>query len=168
MQRRATRQPGPGRDEPGHDHGVCVADALDAAARVCQARGQRLTPVRRRVLELVWASHSPIGAYEIMRKIDVGRPAAPPTVYRALDFLVAQHLVHRIDSRNAFVGCAYPERQHGACFLLCESCGSAAELDDPAVLSALAEAAGGRGFAVAQQTVELRGQCRHCRETGRA
>ncbi|MBM3489745.1 MAG: transcriptional repressor [Alphaproteobacteria bacterium] len=168
MRQRARDGGAAGRTGPGHDHDLCIADALEAAARVCAARGQRLTPIRRRVLELVWQSHSPIGAYEIMRRLGQGRPAAPPTVYRALDFLVAQHLVHRINSRNAFIGCAYPERQHDACFLLCENCGSADELSDAALLRALAEVADSHGFAVTQQTVELRGRCRQCRDGSRA
>ena len=96
-----------------HDHRHCVATALAAAVERCAASGAQLTPIRRRVLELVWSSHAPIGAYDILAKLaaDTGK-VQPPTVYRALDFLKAQGLIHRIESRNAFIGCAQPDREH--------------------------------------------------------
>jgi len=146
-----------------HDHSRCVADALAAADRLCEAQGQRLTPLRRRVLELVWLSHSPVGAYDLLALLSRdGRRAAPPTVYRALEFLTARRLVHRIDSLNAFVGCVYPGLSHRAYFLICDGCGSAAELDDPGLRGALETAAKRAGFAVREETVELRGRCPNC------
>ena len=91
---------------PGHDHRACVDEALDGAVELCRKRGARLTGTRQRILELVWAGHRPVGAYELLAALGRdGQPAAPPTVYRALDFLVDQGLVHRIESLNAFVGC---------------------------------------------------------------
>ncbi len=103
-----------------HDHGHCVATALDAAASLCQRRRARLTPLRRRVLELVWRSHEPQGAYDILDTLgERGRRAAPPTVYRALDFLLGQGLIHRIESLNAFVGCRDPDTPHAGQFLIC-------------------------------------------------
>ncbi|MDX1710009.1 MAG: transcriptional repressor, partial [Rhodovibrionaceae bacterium] len=115
---------------PEHDHRHCVEQALGEAADLCRQRGARLTPIRRRVLELVWASHKAVGAYEILdalRSEHAG--AAPPTVYRALDFLIAQGFVHRIESLNAFVGCPHPADRHAGQFLICLDCGAAAELD---------------------------------------
>src|SRR5690606_29397539 len=100
-------------DHGQHDHRRCIADALDAAERVCAGRGARLTELRRRVLELVWQSHRPVGAYPLLAALGRdGHAPAPPTVYRALDFLQAQGLVHRIESRNAYVGCPHPETDH--------------------------------------------------------
>src|SRR5690606_10698879 len=89
-----------------HDHEQCVSDALAAAEQVCERSGARLTPVRRGVLGLVWQSHRPMGAYDLLDTLareDDRRPA-PPTVYRALDFLQEHGLVHRIASLNAFIG----------------------------------------------------------------
>src|SRR3954453_3718975 len=93
-----------------HDHADCVAAALGAAERLCARRGARLTELRRRVLELIWRSHEPIGAYALLDRLgrERGR-VAPPTVYRALEFLIAHGLVHRIASLNAFIGCVHPD-----------------------------------------------------------
>src|SRR5438105_11892694 len=91
---------------PDHDHRRCSADVMAHAEALCVARDQRLTATRRRVLEALTASHQPLGAYEIIDRLAASGPRpAPPTVYRALDFLVANGLVHRIESRNAFIAC---------------------------------------------------------------
>ncbi len=148
----------------GHDHGRCVADALAAAEAACAQRGARLTVLRRRVLEVVWGSHGPIGAYAILEALRAeGHAGGPPTVYRALDFLIAHGLVHRIERLNAFVGCRNPAHEHSGQFLICSGCGAAAELDDPAIADAVAAAAARLGFSVAGQTVEVEGRCPACR-----
>ena len=110
-----------------HDHGDCIADALGMAEQVCAKRGARLTKLRRRVFELVWSSHAPVGAYDLLRHLARERDgAAPPTVYRALDFLRKHGLIHRIESLNAFVGCCTPGEAHAGQFLICSRCGAAA------------------------------------------
>lgn len=154
--------------ERTHDHASCIAGALAAAEGVCAERGAALTPIRRRVLELVWSSHAPIGAYDILSKLaeESGR-VQPPTVYRALDFLRQQGLVHRIESRNAFIGCGHPERDHEGQFLLCRACGEAEELIDEKVLRPLEQHAKARGFLLERRTVELEGLCPRCQESGR-
>lgn len=146
-----------------HDHHACVAHAVEAAEAECRRRGARLTDVRRRVLELVWQSHAPVGAYALLETLGrEGFCAAPPTVYRALDFLLAHGLIHRIERLNAFAGCTRPGEPHAGQFLLCQDCGIAAELDDPAVDAAIAAAAARLGFAVTRQTVEVDGRCPEC------
>lgn len=146
-----------------HDHHACVAHAVEAAEAECRRRGARLTDVRRRVLELVWQSHAPVGAYALLETLGrEGFCAAPPTVYRALDFLLAHGLIHRIERLNAFAGCTRPGVPHAGQFLLCEDCGIAAELDDPAIDAAIAAAAARLGFAVTRQTVEVDGLCPEC------
>lgn len=148
----------------GHNHAACVRDALERAASLCAERGTRLTELRRRVLELVLDRHVPVGAYDLLERLAAERGrVAPPTVYRALDFLVSQGLVHRVDSRNAFVGCARADGPHRACFLLCRDCGAAAELVDPALEEALAAIALRSGFEVTRQVVEIEGVCAGCR-----
>ncbi len=151
--------------QDSHDHATCVGTALGRARALCDARGVRLTPLRERVLELVWSGHKPRGAYAILEDLaeEGGRRPAPLTVYRALDFLVEQGLVHRIESLNAYVGCADPGTAHTGQFLVCERCGNAAELDDPRIAKAVAEAAGALGFQVTRQTVEVAGLCPACR-----
>jgi Fur family zinc uptake transcriptional regulator len=116
------------------------------------------------VLELVWVGHRPLGAYDILDSLKVERSnAAPPTVYRALDFLRDQGLVHRIESRNSFVGCPRPDKPHGGQFLICRCCGQAAELDDADIDDAIRSSAARAGFAVARRTVEIEGECPSCR-----
>ncbi len=147
-----------------HDHESCIDDALDRAAGLCAKRGARLTPLRREVLRLVWRGHEPVGAYallEALRRSHQG--AAPPTVYRALDFLIGEGLIHRIASLNAYVGCSQPERTHVSQFLICGTCGATAELDEPAIANAVLRRAGELGFAVEQQTIEVSGLCPRCR-----
>lgn len=148
-----------------HDHDACVDDALARAEALCAARGERLTPLRRRVLELVWDSHRPARAYEILDKLQEERGgAAPPTVYRALDFLLGQGLVHRIESLNAFFGCDTPEGRHGGQFLICTRCGKVAEIDSDTVAGAVKRAAAEVGFRAQRQTVEAFGLCPECAE----
>lgn len=136
---------------------------------MCRGRGLALTPLRRRVLELVWRSHEPVGAYQILRRLRRrGKTSAPPTVYRALEFLLENGLVHRIESRQAYVGCAEPGAGHSGQFLLCGRCGAAAEVADARIDRAVARGAAAVGFAVERQTVEILGLCPRCRPRRRA
>ncbi len=155
------------RQSGSHDHTVCIRDALSAASELCVRRGARLTPIRRRVLELVWRGHAPVGAYEILAALNQeGRGAAPPTVYRALDFLLANRLIHRLESRNAYIGCGAPAADHSGQFLICRKCDAVVELADVEIADRLADRAAGLGFAVEGQTVELSGLCRDCHRPG--
>lgn len=149
-----------------HDHSRCVSHALAEAESICTRQGLRLTTLRKRVLELVWASHKPLGAYDILGVLSDadGRRAAPPTVYRALDFLLENGLVHRIASLNAFVGCSHPEHAHQGQFLICRGCHAAIELEQATISDAISSSAAGVGFAVESQTVEVVGLCAGCRE----
>jgi Fur family transcriptional regulator, zinc uptake regulator len=163
----------PGFAPAGHDHRACVDVALSAADAVCAARDVRLTPLRRRVLELVWHNHNPVGAYAILEamqadrwtgsKADTRGPVAPPTVYRALDFLLENGLVHRIEMLNAYIGCCQPGARHSGQFLLCGACGSAAELASDALLATIDSEAQRRGFSVRRVMVEVEGLCPDCR-----
>lgn len=151
----------PSRD---HDHRSCVTGALSAAETECRRRGARLTDIRRRVLELIWNSHIPVGAYALLEQL--GRGAAPPTIYRALDFLLAHGLIHRIETQNAYVGCSHPGQPHAALFLLCRQCGAVAELAEDAITRAVESDAAALGFLVDGLTVEAQGLCPGCRAGG--
>lgn len=150
-----------------HDHGRCVHQAVEQAVALCAKRGSRLTELRRLVLELVWHSHAPIGAYQILEQLatDRGR-VAPPTVYRALDFLSREGLVHRIESLNAYVGCSSPTLPHEAYFFICRACGDAAEFDDDELAATLMRCVRRASFQVETSKVELSGLCARC--NGRA
>lgn len=151
----------------GHDHDSCVSAAIATAERICRERGLRFTELRRRVLMLVWDSHKPIGAYDILDKLGgEGKAAAPPTVYRALDFLIEAGLVHRLDTLNAYVGCPDPARSHTGQFLICRSCRTVVELADPGIEAVVAEKAAGLGFTAVHQMLEVQGLCANCSEAG--
>ena len=148
-----------------HDHRRCVANALTDAKAVCIERGARLTPIRQRVLEILWQSHRPLGAYAILEVLSgEGHSPAPPTVYRALEFLLTHGLVHRLSSLNAFIGCTRPGHRGEGQFLLCTACGSAAELNDAGIERAIENGAAAEGFTSYEHTVEIRGLCPHCRQ----
>jgi Fur family zinc uptake transcriptional regulator len=137
--------------------------ALAQADALCQERGVRLTELRRRVLEILWSSPTPLGAYAILDVLrDDGRPGAPPTVYRALDFLLEQGLIHRLASLNVFTGCRQPGSHHGGQFLICRDCGQVNELSNPAVEALLCAEAAAGGFEVLAQMVEVLGRCPDC------
>ncbi|MBK5912030.1 Fur family transcriptional regulator [Rhodothalassium salexigens] len=152
-------------DIPGapHDHDACVSAALETAAERCRRRGSRLTPVRRQVLEIVWESHRPVKAYDVLARLsEHGRAAKPPTVYRALGFLMDQGLIHRIEGLNAFIGCARPNDAHTGYFLICERCQAVTEMASPRLETLLGQEAAGLGFTVKAQTVEIFGLCAAC------
>ena len=140
-----------------------MATALERAEAICEARGLRLTELRRHVLELVWAGHKPVGAYDVLDALaEAGRRAAPPTVYRALDFLMEAGLVHRLDSLNAYIGCPDPAHAHSGQFLICRECHGVIELDASAINNRIEAAAAEAGFTAEQQMLEVRGLCSAC------
>ena len=140
------------------------AERVALAMSLCAARGEKLTTLRRQVLELLWESGRPTGAYELIEalKLTYSRPIGPPTVYRALEFLMSQRLVSKIQSRNAYVPCVHPERQRDCLFFICTICGASAELEDPRVAQLLADDAADLGFRVTRRVVEVEGACASC------
>ena len=115
------------------------------------------------MLELVWNSHRPVGAYDILSELtNEGKSAAPPTVYRALDFLIEARLVHRLDSLNAYVGCPDPSSSHDGQFLICRQCRSVAELDDADIQALVDQKAADLGFTAVHQVLEIQGLCQSC------
>ena len=146
-----------------HDHDHCVDEALAQAEHNCLRRGVRLTKIRRRVLELIWRRHEPVKAYDLLDRLKAEhRSAAPPTVYRALDFLLVEGLIHRIESLNAYVGCGDPSHPHLGQFLICQHCNAVAELNDPDINTLLKRKSQQLGFQVNWQTIEINGVCPEC------
>ncbi|SDN10752.1 transcriptional repressor [Vreelandella arcis] len=132
----------------------------------CHTRGVRFTPIRRRVLELIARHGGGLKAYDLLDKLSTEHAAArPPTVYRALEFLIEQGLVHRIESQNAYVACACPEHAHGFQLLICRHCGYVEELHLDEISDQLASRAKRQGFNVERQTIELQGLCQNCLTT---
>src|SRR5271167_4961934 len=150
---------------PDHDHGSCASAAITHAEELCAARAQRLTPMRRHVLEALLASHKPLGAYEIMERLAQRSRPAPITVYRALDFLRDNGLVHRIESRNAFVACVHNHAgSDPVVFLICERCGAVGEAAGGAAAEALKASSRAAGFTPKSPLIEIAGICSHCRD----
>jgi Fur family zinc uptake transcriptional regulator len=151
-----------------HAHHERLADPdalIDEVARVCEERGLRLTALRRRVLELIVADECPVKAYDLLDRLRHERDgAAPPTVYRALDFLLEHGFIHRLESINAYTVCHHPSRRHAVPFLICDVCRHATELCDERVTDLLLEQARAHGFLAEAQTLEVHGVCRRCRD----
>ena len=143
-------------------HEDCIDRAVLRAEEICRDKGLRFTRLRRRVFELVWASHAPIKAYAILDRLDVGA-AKPPTVYRALGFLLEHGLAHRLDSLNAYVGCGHPLRHDDCYFLCCSGCGKIQECCSDELHRAIGKAAGKNRFKPTRTTLEITGECRECR-----
>ena len=146
-----------------HDHRRCVDGALQTAESLIAARGLRLTPVRRRALEILLERHGAMGAYEVLERLAAdGYGHQPPVAYRALDFLVENGLAHRIRRLNAFAACAHPGADHHAAFLICRLCNALAEIPADALRNHLLAGAEESGFAVERLSIEALGLCPNC------
>jgi len=137
---------------------------LKRAEQLCVERGIRLTDQRKMVLRLLCASDKPLGAYELLDRMrDEIRNPTPPVVYRALDFLLEQGLVHKLESLNAYIGCSHPDHPHASQFLICDDCGEVAEVEDASIAKSLKAAGQSIGFSTKRPVVELVGTCALCK-----
>ena len=158
----------PGCDAPDlafavHDHAHCASDTLARAEALVAAKGLRLTPVRRRVLEILLEAHRALGAYDVLTRLAAeGFGNQPPVAYRALDFLEEQGLAHRIRRLNAFTACMHPGETHAPAFLICRGCDAVAEAPAAPVLVALEAAAADTGFVIERSNIEALGLCPAC------
>ncbi|SNY90775.1 Fur family transcriptional regulator, zinc uptake regulator [Cohaesibacter sp. ES.047] len=155
-----------------HDHSHCIDHVLSAAEAICQERGVRLTDQRKAVLEVLASSHVPSSAYDILDRInrireDRGEAAlAPVAIYRVLDFLMQNGIIHRIESRNAYVACSHQSSEHGdvTIFLLCDKCGRAGEFQSDSLSGLIETIAAKVQFQANAPVLEIRGTCAECRE----
>ena len=144
-----------------------AAAYIQAVEQACATRGLRLTPLRAQVLALVAAAGKPIKAYDLLDRMKQGSAsAAPPSVYRALEFLLAQGFIHRLESINAFIGCHHPQVRHSVSFLICDICQNALELEDERIAELLDQQAKALGFTPRAQTLEVHGLCANCQASG--
>lgn len=147
-----------------HDHAHCRADVLARADALVAAQGGRMTPVRRRVLEILLEEHRALGAYDVLQRLVAeGFGNQPPVAYRALEFLEDQGLAHRIRRLNAFAACMHPGQDHAPVFLICRSCNAVAEAPGAPVRAALDSAAADLGFVVERANIEALGLCPTCK-----
>ncbi|MFO1175318.1 MAG: transcriptional repressor [Paracoccaceae bacterium] len=157
--------PAPALAFHAHDHAHCCGGLIAEAEAIAASRSARLTPVRRRVLEILLEEHRALGAYDLLERLARdGFGNQPPVAYRALDFLVDHGLAHRIDRLNAFMACTHPGHAHTPAVLICRACRTVAEAPGTGVRAAIDQAALGAGFAVERTTVEVLGLCPACQE----
>jgi len=146
-----------------HDHAACSGDVLAHAEAACAKAGARLTPVRRRTLEILLEAHQALGAYEVLERLSAdGFGAQPPVAYRALDFLVEQGFAHKVRRLNAFAACMHPGTPHTPAFFICRACDSVAETPVAEVQVALTNAAQRIGFQIERANLEAVGICPAC------
>ena len=144
-------------------HKDCITDALKKGEQICASKGLKFTEIRRKVLALVWESHKPMKAYDILEKLKKGDGAqVPPTVYRALDFLQANGLVHRINSLNAFVGCSHPGLHNQCYFLICNKCDEVTECCTDKLGKAINTSSKDNAFTMESASLEIQGVCQAC------
>jgi Fur family zinc uptake transcriptional regulator len=139
-----------------------VAESLREAETLCEQRGGKLTPLRRKVLKLLLESEAPAKAYDLLGQLGDEGSAKPPSVYRSLDFLLGMGLAHRIESLNAFVACGHWKHGHAAVFLICDSCGSAGEMHAGDSVKKLSAEVEGVKFKMRSAVIEVRGLCEDC------
>ena len=152
-----------------HDHSTCVSDTLAAAETRCAADSLRFTPVRRKVLEILLQDHRALGAYAILDRLrEDGFGSQPPVAYRALDFLVANGLAHKIERLNAFIACAHTNHSHTPAFMICRLCDAVAEALSSTARGALRDAARSTGFRIEQTVIEAEGICPSCLDKANA
>ena len=146
-----------------HDHGNCIRRVLDEAERCASEDKVNFTPVRRHALEILLESHAAMPAYGLLKRLDAdGFGSQPPVAYRALDFLMGQGFVHKVERLNAYVACMYPHEAHRPAFLICRACRSVAETCASPTPAALLEEAQAAGFAIERSVMEAEGLCRDC------
>lgn len=146
-----------------HQHHHDAQSFLNEVSATCELRGLRLTPLRSQVLELLANSKKPVKAYDLLDRIKKERSnAAPPTVYRALEFLLENGFIHKLESINAYVGCHHPSVAHHVPFLICDLCYDTVEICDERVSRLLNEQARAVGFRPQAQTLEVHGVCERC------
>ena len=137
---------------------------LEQIEHICAERGVRLTPQRRRVFELICSNRRASSAYELLEQLKESEPQAkPPTVYRALDFLLEQGFIHRVESNNSFITCcSFNTQQHFFQLLICDKCGDVVELEDETLISLLVNNAEKHGFKLTNHVIETHGECQAC------
>ena len=150
--------------QQSYQHPESITAAISQAKLVCERNNVRLTSAREKILTIVWLSHKPLGAYQIQDKLSnlLNRKIAPPTVYRALAFLVANGLVHKLTSLNAYVGCPFPNSEHSNIFLICKDCGRVAEVVHLPTNATIQDVCSKTKFGFDEQHIEVFGKCSNC------
>lgn len=146
-----------------------VTNQIEHAEQHCKTHGARLTSQRKQVLARLIESNRALSAYELVDfcKERYGESIAAMSVYRSLEFLEKEDLVHKLNSTNKFVACAHICREHDhgvAQFLICKECNKITELTlEPLVIDSLRDEAAKAGFTVISPQLEISCVCDECR-----
>ena len=145
------------------NHNQCISSTLKQAETLCLERKILFTQLRKTVFKLIWQSHIPIKAYDILQQLQKKDPAAKPiTVYRALDFLLKNNMVHKLESQNTYFGCTHPGELHNCYFLVCKKCHIVEEGCKSDLLQNIYTNLKQKNFVVEHVTLEIQGLCKNC------
>ena len=145
------------------NHTSCIDTALKKAEFICQDKGLRFTEIRKFILMSIWESHKPTRAYELLSKIsDMDYSPKPPTIYRALDFLMENGFVHKINSLNAFIGCSHPMKHNECYFMICNNCNEVRECCDENITDTIKTTLSSNRFFHKNIAIEINGDCYEC------
>ena len=150
--------------QQSYQHPQSITAAISQAKLVCERNNVRLTLAREEILKIVWLSHQPLGAYQIQDELSklLSKKIAPPTVYRALAFLIDNGLVHKLTSLNAYVGCPFPNSEHSNIFLICKGCRKVAEVVHLPTNETIQDVCSKTKFGFDAQHIEVFGTCSNC------
>ena len=147
-----------------NDHHQCKEEAFNRAKHLCDERNLRFTELRQRVFDIVWESHQPVKAYDIIRKMSSeAHTVKPPIVYRSLDFLLEHRLIHKLTSVSAYTGCKHPTHEHDCAFLICTACNNAQEFCHDELSEHILGVIDMHSFSKEKKIVEVLGTCQNCR-----
>lgn len=145
------------------NHENCISTTINQVEKICAENGLRFTKIRKAVLEIIWESHRPIKAYDILTKIsNINYSEKPPTVYRALDFLMENGFVHKINSLNSYVGCSHPNEHSDCYFIICSICNEVQECCDSTITKTIKKILNKNTFKHDYIALEVNGQCNYC------
>ena len=148
---------------PCKQHQDCINDAIEVAQRVCDEHSSRFTALRKRVLQLVWARHEPVKAYDLLAELQKeDHSAKPATIYRTLDFLLDHGLIRKIHSKNSYVGCANPDIERPCFILVCNNCNSVTEKHDEEYYQLIKNISKRHQFKLSDSSFEIDGVCSNC------
>lgn len=148
-----------------HTHHKCIDEAIKKAKALCHANKVFLTPLRQAILELIWQSHSPLKAYDILKQLKATNSSARPiTIYRSLDFLIENKMIHKIESQNSFFGCSHPGEHRNCYFTICQKCRAVKELCNDEFSSRIQEQIKKSNFQTKNIILEIQGLCSDCRQ----
>ena len=145
------------------NHKKCIDDAMSKAEFICQDKGLRFTEIRKFILRLIWENHKPSKAYDLLDKISkMNYSAEPPTIYRALDFLMDNGFIHKINSLNAYIGCVHPLKHNQCYFIICKNCNHVEECCDESITNSIQKTLSVNRFSHKDITLEISGDCYDC------